>query len=182
MENIMKELYIYEKNGKRRRALEHICQQCGKIFLKRINITKNFKFCSRQCYDSFHKSTNKLPNVICANCGKYFYKNNSQKNNSKSGLYFCCRKCKDSAQKIGGIKEIMPPHYGTAQTLDPEQYRALFTELEMVCRRCGYKEFKSLVYIHHIDEDRSNNNKSNLIPLCSNCHRALHLKLWKLEE
>ena len=56
----------------------------------------------------------KKPNVECAKCGKEFYKNESKKKNSKSGLFFCTRTCKDSAQTIGngGIKKIMPPHYG----------------------------------------------------------------------
>ena len=88
-------------------------------------------------------------------------------------------KCKDEAQKIGGIKEIMPPHYGTAEK---ETYRELFQQSEFICRRCGYNEFVGCVDIHHIDENHKNNEKANLMPLCATCHKALHWKLWKLEE
>lgn len=32
------------------------------------------------------------------------------------------------------------------------------------------------VMVHHIDTDTSNNSLSNLVPLCSKCHRALHAR------
>ena len=109
-----------------------------------------------------------------------FLQNQSKQSQSKSGLFFCSRKCKDEAQQLGGIKAIMPNHYGTANgTLS---YRDKFENSELVCRRCGYNEFTCGVDIHHIDKDRTNNDKSNLIPLCSNCHKALHFRHWKLKE
>ena len=43
----------------------------------------------------------------CAYCGKKFIRLNSKLNNSKSGIYFCCREHKDLAQRIEfGLKEI----------------------------------------------------------------------------
>jgi 5-methylcytosine-specific restriction endonuclease McrA len=73
----------------------------------------------------------------------------------------------------------MPPHYGTAK---PEnRYREQFSEDELVCARCGYDEFKCAVAIHHIDHNRQNNDKSNLLPLCMNCHMGVHNNLWKLK-
>jgi len=50
------------------------------------------------------------------------------------------------------------------------------------CQRCGYYEFEGSLHIHHINRDRDNNNESNLILLCANCHFGLHQKKWKLEE
>lgn len=69
----------------------------------------------------------------------------------------------------------MPPHFGTAKVVD---YRALFEQKEFVCSRCGYDEFSCSVDIHHIDGNRENNDKSNLIPYCANCHKALHGGKW----
>jgi predicted HNH restriction endonuclease len=74
----------------------------------------------------------------------------------------------------------MPPHYGTGD--GKNHYREQFSIEEFVCRRCGYKEFSNSVAIHHIDKNRNNNDKSNLIPLCFNCHNALHDKIWNIEE
>jgi hypothetical protein len=40
---------------------------------------------------------------------KPFMINSSRRKKSKSGLHFCSRKCKDEAQRIGGIQEISRP-------------------------------------------------------------------------
>ena len=168
------ELYVIESCGKRRRAVKAICQQCNEEFLHRKGLYN--KFCGKDCRDW---SRRHRIIVECAWCKKDVEKKVSQLYNSKSRLYFCDRKCKDEAQRIGGIKEIMPPHYGTA----PEKYRLLFTDEELVCKRCGYNEFLSCVDVHHIDKNRDNNCKeTNLIALCSNCHRSLHFGFWKIKE
>lgn len=164
-------------DGKRRKAVRIICQNCGIETLTRIKKDKTYQFCSQKCSAEF--KTSLRVDLVCATCQKQFTKTQSKLLNSKSGFHFCSRKCKDKAQRLGGIKEIMPPHYGTSETID---YRALFTEDELVCSRCGYDECKSVVDIHHIDENRTNNDKSNLIPLCSNCHRSLHFGFWKLDN
>ena len=39
------------------------------------------------------------------------------------------------------------------------------------CRECGSKEE---IEVHHIDTDRWNNDLDNLIPLCHECHMAVH--------
>jgi excisionase family DNA binding protein len=38
------------------------------------------------------------------------------------------------------------------------------------------------VHIHHIDRDRENNSKENLVLLCANCHYGLHHHLWDIGE
>jgi hypothetical protein len=43
---------------------------------------------------------------------------------------------------------------------------ALLTEFNHRCAVCG----KERPQVHHIDEDPSNNDPMNLIPLCPNCH------------
>ena len=102
-------LYITEKgSGRRRKAEKFTCQVCNTEFIGRANRPR--KFCSPKCSQYVAE---KEPNTKCANCDKDFYKSKSKQHNSKSGLFFCCRKCKDTAQRLGGIKEIMPPHYGT---------------------------------------------------------------------
>lgn len=48
---------------------------------------------------------------------------------------------------------------------------------EPKCVVCG---FDKVVAIHHIDENRQNNDPGNLIPLCPNHHEMVHSK-WKNE-
>lgn len=50
------------------------------------------------------------------------------------------------------------------------------------CERCGFvAEDPCQLDIHHIDRNHKNNIKTNLITLCSNCHRLEHKedrKIW----
>jgi len=172
--------YILCTDGKRRKATRIVCEQCGKDHLTRIKPCQEqkFRFCSKECAAQHSKKINRL-NLKCALCGCDFERKLSKAKGSRSGLYFCTRKCKDEAQKLGGIKEIQPSHFGTSKEID---YRSLFSEEELICVRCGYCEFKCCVEIHHIDKDRTNNDKSNLVPLCSCCHMGLHRGAWQIEE
>lgn len=174
-----------DKAGKHRIGIVVVCLQCGLQFTTRKS--QPAKFCCRNCKNKYQAKINqeKRPVLKCAWCNIEFQRPHKTLSGSKSGLYFCCRKCKDNAQRIGGIKEIMPPHYGTHNEdacISTSIYRSKFEEHELVCFRCGYKEFASCVAIHHIDKNRNNNDKKNLIPLCNNCHKALHYGYWKLEE
>ena len=162
-----------DKEGRRRKGLEVSCKACEEKFLTRKD--QPAKFCSSQCRDAGNR---RHVEVKCSGCHVVFERQKSKLRRSKSGLYFCSRKCKDNAQKIGGVKEIMPPHYGTGVS----DYRKLFESHEMICSRCGYDEFECGVEIHHVDHNRENNKKSNLIPLCACCHRGLHHKQWALKD
>ncbi len=172
------EEYILCTDGKKRKAISIVCAHCSKIHLARIRPSrlKMNRFCSKECAAAYSKNQNRL-HLNCSWCGVSFERMFSKAKGSRSGLYFCTRKCKDAAQRLGGIEAIQPSHYGTAQ-LD---YRGLFAEDELICRRCGYSEFKCCVDIHHIDKDRSNNDKSNLVPLCSCCHMGLHRGAWDIK-
>ena len=167
--------------------IERTCLYCKVLFLaeaKEVN-RGNARFCSIQCGRDFNKVNRKKPepNVECAYCKIKFYKNNTKKKGSKSGLYFCCVEHKNICQKIGGIKEIIPAHYGTATDIKSTVYRAIaFAEKPAICERCGFdKEIASIV-IHHKDRDRSNNHISNLEVLCANCHAIEHWGKQKVDQ
>ena len=111
----------------------------------------------------------------CSYCGEYFFRIKSKLDNSKNGLYFCCRKHKDLAQRLDSgdkFDVFRPLHYGDINS----NYRDIaFRNYPNECAVCGYNEDNdiSLLEVHHIDEDRSNNEINNLIILCPNCHRKL---------
>jgi hypothetical protein len=42
--------------------------------------------------------------------------------NSKSGLYFCSKKCKDFAQSFESDLNIKPSHYKNGERLDKKHY------------------------------------------------------------
>ena len=153
------------------------CRNCTNQFNAPVREIKrgNGNFCSISCalkYRQKNKSKKK-PNVECAYCSKAFYKTPSSMKISKSGLFFCCRGHKDRSQRIGGIKEIMPPHYGNGSGV--HTYRRLaFDNLPHECANCGWDEVPKILEVHHKDEDRSNNDLSNLLIVCPTCHCVGH--------
>lgn len=153
------------------------CLQCNNLFdaPKREVNRGNGKFCSRHCarlYNSIHKPE-PTPNVSCAHCNVKFYINSTRKKKSKSELYFCCREHKDAAQCIGGIKEIMPSHYGTGAPENTYR-RKVFATRPKKCERCGFDKHEAAIIVHHKDRNRENDADLNLEVLCCNCHAIEH--------
>ena len=164
------ELRITDKWGKSRKAIKLVCEHCGEEFISRTySNKKNIKFCSPSCaYSEKVKQGN--TETICSQCGCSFYKKNSSLTNSKSGLFFCTRSCKDKGQKLtSNIQEIWPDHYGTG-------YKALIDIIK--CKVCGIEDHWKLS-IHHIDGNHFNNVINNLEVVCFNCHSTRHSKILR---
>ena len=170
------EIFV-DKSGKNRKGTKIICKSCKIEFITRLDQPQ--KYCSVLCRSQ--GQTNKVE-LICNQCGVGFKR---AKSKSLKDFVFCTRKCKDEAQRIGGIIEIMPDHYGTGKS-DPRTYRSLYRRVygldKLSCNRCGYSEFECGIDIHHINGNHQDNSKMNLISICSPCHRALHNELWFLYE
>lgn len=158
------------------------CEECKLFFNAPSGEVKrgNGKYCSRKCSSIAASKKHKkryeeinTPNVECAYCHIMFYKNETKKKVSRSGLYFCCREHKDLAQRIGsGIDQIKPSHY----TKSPTNYREFYlrnADISM-CARCGYDKCSGILQVHHLDRNRKNNTMENLIVLCPNCHEEEH--------
>lgn len=100
----------------------------------------------------------------CVACEKEFLylgrKNTKQFNEAR----FCCRSCANNRQEWWNKNAT---HYATIA----------FQHHERRCVICG---FDKVVAIHHIDENKKNNDPSNLIPLCPNHHEMYHSR-WKPE-
>ena len=52
------------------------------------------------------------------------------------------------------------------QTLPKAKRESILREFNHRCAICG----SDRPHIHHIDEDATNNELENLLPLCPNCH------------
>lgn len=59
--------------------------------------------------------------------------------------------------------------------------KVAFDYYDAECMECKYDRIKSVLEIHHIDGDRSNNEPENLMILCPTCHKELHYHLSKGE-
>lgn len=116
-------------------------------------------------------------NVECAYCGIHFHKSESDKKNSKTGLFFCCREHKDLAQRMeSNIQELWLPHYGKNSN-----YREFaFKNLEHKCCVCGWNEDERILEVHHKDSNRENGSLENLCIICPTCHRKITLGYYIL--
>ena len=138
-------------------------------------------FCIQE--DKNEKWKDNRTEVECAYCHQKFFKQNSKLDNSKSGLYFCCREHKDLAQKLESGEEfqsIRPEHYGNVLESSSDYRKKAFYFYEHKCNVCGYNEEPDILQVHHIDENRNNNELDNLVILCPNCHAKITWAKYKL--
>lgn len=153
---------IYD--GKIRDLYEKSCEQCLKLFLIPRHIYSETRYCSRRCWGL---SRRRRVSVCCSTCKIQFERPVHDLKNSKHHKYFCSRRCKDMAQRIGGISEIQPPHYKDGKS----KYRdRAFRKYGAVCIECGFSGEKRMLDVDHIDTDRENNKIENLQVLCVWCH------------
>lgn len=163
---ILDEFIDKDTCGKNRLFCNISCNTCNSVF-KRQKRQVTTHFCSSFCANIAKGLYVKL---ACDHCSDEFYKLKSKLAGSKSGKYFCGRKCKDLAQKY--MLEIQPDHYGTGDGV--HSYRRLaLANLPNICGSCGYSNILALE-VHHKDRDRANNDISNLEILCANCHSIKH--------
>lgn len=154
----------FVENGRKRKGIIKVCDICKNEFPSRLNADK--KFCSNKC--RFLGRQNRIQ-IECAWCKKKFERPPSKIND----LAFCTRKCKDTAQRLGGLIQLQLPHYGSGYS----NYECLIDRTENpCCVGCGEKKRYCLT-AHHKDGNRQNNVCENLEIVCGNCHMKRHLKL-----
>lgn len=159
-------------------TVTQVCLSCKNSFSPPLKEWKRGggKYCSKQCsYKRIRTKTLKKPNHTCALCSLEFYRKESTKKNSRSGLYFCSRKCKEFAQSLNGnFTAIQPSHYGTCGENSSDYRLIAFRNLEAVCTRCKYNRYKSVLVVHHKNRNREDNSLDNLEILCPTCHAEEH--------
>lgn len=146
------------------------CKICKKEFYAKPNWIRRGlgKYCSRKCS---HESNKKGKMVQCFICGKDVYKSKKALNGSKSKKYFCGKSCQTiwrNSMVFVGEKH--------ANWQDGEfAYRNILVKSKKgrICSFCKEKDIRILA-VHHIDNNRKNNNLENLTWLCHNCHFLIH--------
>ena len=118
---------------------------------------------------------------VCIKCG------NEVPQTKNSNAKFCSAKCRNafnvhkSAVKLGRIKKPGVASGGNQIGSDNHMYKTgigtyskkAFDFYGKICNRC---QSIDKLLVHHQDEDRSNNDLSNLEVLCKGCHQKHHCK------
>lgn len=153
------------------------CLQCQVEFNAAVrDINRGYgKFCSRSCRATFSAAIVKvkIPNCSCAMCKTDFYITNKRRNSSKSGLFFCSRKCKNTAQRLNSGVRCLPDHYGKGNSCRSYRQKA-FAHYPNQCNKCGWDRYPKILEVHHMDRNRENNKLENLEILCATCHEETH--------
>lgn len=158
------------------KTIEKICLVCKQAFDAPLGEHKRgyAHYCSLSCANNRERK-NKTTNMTCAYCNVEFYRSESKKSKSKTGLYFCCREHKDLAQRLNnGLSALHPSHYGTGTGIDTYRDKMFSNAINLICMKCGYDEHPEILEVHHKDRNRKNNDISNLELLCPNCHMWDH--------
>lgn len=146
------------------------CRICGKSFHAKPSWIKrgHGKYCSMGCKRDAQKN-GKV--VKCFICSKDTYKRKKALVRSKSGKFFCNKSC----QTIWRNQEFRGPHHGNWKGGEHVQYRKILNKnkIKPICKLCKTKDTRILC-AHHLDRNRKNNDVSNLIWVCRNCHHLIH--------
>jgi hypothetical protein len=149
------------------------CAKCSSDFPREVkSINRNNKlgmlhFCSRACMIASRVTAVEFN---CDNCGKPHTTPRNQFDKSKSGLHFCSKSCRTKMLNIGN-RYNFGNGSGSYRKLAFDNY-----PVECAVTGCGYA-VESILEVHHMDKNRSNNTLSNLKILCPTHHAEYHKNL-----
>lgn len=147
------------------------CDYCGIEVDKKPSYIKNNlakgrkNYCSNDCKKLGQFKGKLYP---CGTCGKEIYKTPSEIKKSKSGEVFCSKSCACSFNN-----SLLRSKENNPNWKDGGYVKVAYNTYSSVCSICGFDDVDAL-QIHHIDQNRSNNEVDNLIILCANHHSLVH--------
>lgn len=151
------------------------CLRCGKPTGSK---DRGRRYCSKECRLAVSRAGKDIP---CPQCGREFFPKSSR-------TVYCDRVCANAAHSTRMVGA------GNSKYKDGTSYADWFRKMrpliferdDRMCRVCETPEqmtptgradnfrFKSLLVVHHINEQPSDNRPENLILLCQPCHMVHH--------
>lgn len=136
-----------------------VCTQCGAAYQRKQSDAAVSRYCSNSCRCKGSSAKKKWIDKECLCCGIPYRVEPCFAVQSK----FCSRACYYQANK-GENHNSWKGGTGWYKKQKGER-----------CERCGADQRR--LQVHHKDQDRSNNDLSNLETLCVPCHRKHHHSL-----
>lgn len=151
-------------------VIQRQCQICTKIFFIKPSHARIGwgKYCSQTCR---HSGQLRGQFFNCHWCNKAVWRSPNQIQKSSSGFFFCNKHCsmawKNSDLRSGSNHPLWQGGESSYRQ------RMKLKDLAPVCTVCGIEDVRVLA-VHHINRNRKNNDFSNLMWLCHNCHYLEH--------
>ncbi|OHB10644.1 MAG: hypothetical protein A3H60_01040 [Candidatus Zambryskibacteria bacterium RIFCSPLOWO2_02_FULL_44_12b] len=145
------------------------CDYCGKEFYRKPShiLSAEKHYCSSICQ---HAGRKKGQIIKCEYCGNKAYKSLKDLNRSKYNKFFCTIVCRNKWYGKESRREKHPNWKGGKFSYKEALRRS---DMEQKCFLCRNADPRILA-VHHIDQNRKNNDITNLMWLCHNCHFLVH--------
>ena len=93
-----------------------------------------------------------------------------------------CESCLTNEKRFKGYSVAGTKIYG-AECPTCHSDNVLTKDKKAECEMCGYQPlFKRTLDIHHRDGDHHNNDPTNRMTLCANCHRELEASIHEIGD
>lgn len=133
----------------------------------------NGKYYTSEFKQKQEEKTNRLFGPImehikqCQCCNKNFIFRGREKTKAYKNAKFCSRSCANNRQSVWDNK---------IQNGESEGKWIRYREVAFKHhgKKCIVCKFDKIIQVHHIDHNRNNNSKENLVPLCPNHHMMIH--------
>ncbi|TFH85266.1 hypothetical protein EQG41_18305 [Billgrantia azerbaijanica] len=164
--------------GQAMKRAELQCETCGKAYSKVRNAAEASRFCSKACLD---KSKLNRVDKTCEHCGTGYSVNGYRADASRFCSEACKWKCFTGNEHWESPDGKTPEGYkrsGTNGLVHRDVMLAWMLEEapdhRFIVEEDGEKRLASWVDVHHIDRDRSHNERGNLLALLREAHSRLH--------
>lgn len=190
-------LFCYRKNKTENGTESLICKNCYNPYIRSLSQIKIYSgnCCSWKCrIEYLNGKTNpnwkgKVRRFICKICNIYFER--GQYTNNK--IKFCSKKCTYISFKDSFSINGNPNWQGGLSFKEyPQEFNKNLKDYirerdNYICKKCGkteqeeLKKFNRVLSVHHIDYDKQNCNKNNLITTCNSCNNKINFNrnYWK---
>jgi len=162
-----------KNNGNFKGGKDIKCKECNNLFFVNLYfLNRGRKFCSSKCRKIYWKKHGKYQIHTCKLCHKKFKFHPG----SSKGI-FCSLKCKKTNDRIFGFsKETIHKMELAAQKIIKKRTPAEY--LEMCKRNRITAKKRTKTDKHHIDLNKKNNRKSNILILLAKEHHSLHARAY----
>lgn len=110
------------------------------------------------CQSCYKKHVFRKRLITCKNCGR-------ERPHKAFGL------CDGCHTRLFHYDKVKAYNAKKDHGIELEEYKKLTEK----CIVCG---FDKIVELHHLDQNKKNKNKHNLVGLCPNCHKMIHSNVY----